>query len=884
MMTKYTFDSLMRATFTLKEREIRPMRSDDADGDEESEFQIAEIVIPKIQRDYAQGRSGDAESVREDFVQALYEALHDDNDGSRCSLNFIYGQLRKATGLRKVSFVPLDGQQRLTTLFLLHWYLSRLENRAEDIPYLSSFRYDIRYSSSEFSTMFLRDVRCLTLDEQDVLWLASKGVQTKPGEIVPQGWMARWLQNKPGFTDCWLEDPTIVGMLAMLETIHDQFSGTRAEGMLDKLLRTDLESAPIYFFFNHVEPSADDGEMFIKMNSRGKLLTEYEYFKADFQRLMKKSKVPVSTRLDTAQKLDGKWEPSFWRLVCKHGEAVGLDPVDLDTQLMRYVNYVIDVLGFAYRNRNSNGEVSSVLDAPCEDGRRYSRKRLERLLLDESQGIVSERLETFLLFLDAWTEDEDTYKDSAFQYFADTFCTSANRDPAKITVFAPRTNCQMLLSVLAGDLRLTEEGAVLLFAATVARISNVSKSEAEFRLRTVRNLLCKMDRQEQDMPYVYDRVFHLMVDGKIDNAEVSDVGGKTFTVDQVREEVFKSRIADSEPEFLAKMRDLEESEWFKGSISALLPLDYDAQDDVPGMAATFAARKVKFEKTFGALGASAIPDALMRDVLFWACQKPYCISARNSWYHWGTGTGDFRWRGDDRPYLSRNDLAVRSALLSILDGKELDEVFDASPNIRGKAALEELRKLLKLDLEKDEQPMYDAAYYMSRYYDLFFELSDHQYKGNLARMKAIDSSLRVVNFYHRKNRSNAYWDPYLYVMWKISGIKSEVTRIVNPGGTSGVSAYFPTQNVQVQHCLDQFLVWCSDAQVGEMKQSYPDLICGDVDEESGLIPVSIVIPRCEDNPDKDSVDRIKAGSDLFKVIDSLSKTQQMKANNNDDNS
>ena len=103
----------------------------------------------------------------------------------------------------------------------------------------------------------------------------------------------------------------------------------------------------------------------------------------------------------------------------------------------------------------------------------------------------------------------------------------------------------------------------------------------------------------------------------------------------------------------------------------------------------------------------------------------------------------------------------------------MDEVFDASPNIRGKAALEELRKLLKLDLEKDEQPMYDAAYYMSRYYDLFFELSDHQYKGNLARMKAIDSSLRVVNFYHRKNRSNAYWDPYLYVMWKISGIKSE---------------------------------------------------------------------------------------------------------------
>ena len=73
MMTKYTFDSLMRATFTLKEREIRPMRSDDADGDEESEFQIAEIVIPKIQRDYAQGRNDSkSQSVRKHLLKDIF--------------------------------------------------------------------------------------------------------------------------------------------------------------------------------------------------------------------------------------------------------------------------------------------------------------------------------------------------------------------------------------------------------------------------------------------------------------------------------------------------------------------------------------------------------------------------------------------------------------------------------------------------------------------------------------------------------------------------------------------------------------------------------------------------------------------------------------------
>lgn len=878
MMTKYTFHSLMQSTFTLKERDVRPMRMDDADGDEESEFQISEIVIPKIQRDYAQGRTGDAELVREDFVQSLYDALTNDNDSSRCSLNFIYGQLRKATGIRKVSFIPLDGQQRLTTLFLLHWYLSRLENRSDAVPYVSCFRYDIRYSSSEFSTMFLRDIKNLSITEQDAVWLKSQGLEINVGDVVPEGWMSRWLQNNPGFSDCWLEDPTIVGMLAMLETIHERFRGTRVVGVLDRLMRTDIESAPVYFFFNHVEPSADGGEMFIKMNSRGKLLTEYEYFKADFQRLMKMAEVSETVRIDTAKKMDSRWEPSFWRFVDKHGQSAGLDPVDLDAQMMRYVNFVIDVLGFAYRNTDADGMVLPVLSAPCEDPKRYVRKRLERLLLDDSQKIVPERFDTFLLFLEAWTENDDASNDSSYKYFEYTFCTLENRDPEKISVFAKRTNCQMLLSVLAGDVRLTEEGAVLLFAATVSRIRHVPVDKSEFRLRTIRNLLCKMDRQEQDMPYVYERVFHLMEKGDLEGFEVSDVGSKTFTVDQIREEAFKTRMAASGAEFLAEMRDLEESEWFKGSVSALLPLDYDSRDDISEVASTFISRKEMFGKTFGSLGTSSIPDTLMRDILFWACRKPYCISARNSWYHWGTGTGDFRWRGDDRPYLSRNDPAVREALLAILDGAELASILRVSPNLRGKALLEALRNLLKTDLARDERSTYDAAYYMSRYYDLFFELWNHKYEDNYARMKATDSSFRVVNFYHRKNRSNAYWDPYLYVMWKTSGVRSAVTGIVNSGGTSGAMAYFTAQNVYVENCLSQFRVWCSSAQIEEIKKFYADLTCGEIDSESGLIPASIPISSSAENAAGDSVDRIKVGGDLFKVIDSLAVSQQMKAN------
>lgn len=78
-----------------------------------------QIRIPMLQRDYAQGRKGQ-EEVRERFLDALQEALElppDDPTLPR-NLDFIYGSVEERRG--ETSFSPLDGQQRLTTLFLLH--------------------------------------------------------------------------------------------------------------------------------------------------------------------------------------------------------------------------------------------------------------------------------------------------------------------------------------------------------------------------------------------------------------------------------------------------------------------------------------------------------------------------------------------------------------------------------------------------------------------------------------------------------------------------------------------------------------------------------------------------------------------------------------------
>ena len=77
------------------------------------EVRIEKIIIPIIQRDYAQGRRGfEVDRVRSRFLDSLYKALTE----TPITLDFVYGNIENGI------LTPLDGQQRLTTLFLLHWY------------------------------------------------------------------------------------------------------------------------------------------------------------------------------------------------------------------------------------------------------------------------------------------------------------------------------------------------------------------------------------------------------------------------------------------------------------------------------------------------------------------------------------------------------------------------------------------------------------------------------------------------------------------------------------------------------------------------------------------------------------------------------------------
>ena len=100
------------------------------------------IEIPKIQRDYAQGRENESE-VADRFLDKIFECL---KDGTNLELDFIYGSVNN-----KIVYL-LDGQQRVTTLFLLYWYMALREDifNEEIKEYLKKFTYSTRVSSREF--------------------------------------------------------------------------------------------------------------------------------------------------------------------------------------------------------------------------------------------------------------------------------------------------------------------------------------------------------------------------------------------------------------------------------------------------------------------------------------------------------------------------------------------------------------------------------------------------------------------------------------------------------------------------------------------------------------------------------------------------------------
>jgi len=262
------------------------------------------IEIPIIQRDYAQGRIG-KEKLREKFLTDIKKALDRDfqNNAVSLKLDFVYGSVENN------SLNPLDGQQRLTTLWLLHWFIAYKAGVLQaNKEIFKKFTYETRTTSREF---------CNKLSDFDI--------QDKKDNVVGL------IQNQTWFFSAWKQDPTIQAMLNMLggtpikddkendiidglEEVFCAESKVKFEEYWEKLTSNNC---PIIFYYLDLLGLTLSDDLYIKMNARGKQLTNFENFKADLvgwyvdkNKSNSKVKNPEKT---VSHKLDTIWTDIFWK-------------------------------------------------------------------------------------------------------------------------------------------------------------------------------------------------------------------------------------------------------------------------------------------------------------------------------------------------------------------------------------------------------------------------------------------------------------------------------------------------------------------------------------------------------------------------------------------
>jgi hypothetical protein len=111
------------------------------------------------------------------------------------------------------------------------------------------------------------------------------------------------IEDSIWFVPSWRFDPTIKSALTMLDAIHDMFKDIDG---LDELLDRD----PLVFNFLDIENLGMEDTLYIKLNARGRPLSDFENFKAQLIARLKKLELSIEREFEHC--LDGNWTDLFW--------------------------------------------------------------------------------------------------------------------------------------------------------------------------------------------------------------------------------------------------------------------------------------------------------------------------------------------------------------------------------------------------------------------------------------------------------------------------------------------------------------------------------------------------------------------------------------------
>ena len=250
------------------------------------------LIVPEIQREYVWGNNPD---VLRKFLSELEEKAapckecHYVHTDETINVGFLYSYKPPYARVeleRILDEYLIDGQQRITTLFLLLFYRATIEGR------LSEFLSIIRYGEEESELAFNYKVRSLTQQfVKDFIAYAQKIGTPAFDFIMDQEDAPSWL------LDDYKSDPTISSMLQSLGIISEVFGNT--ENRYYDFLLTH-----IHFWHFKTDVTSQGEELYITMNARGEQLVDNE---------MKKSRILAKSEVLDNENNWEIWQTFFWR-------------------------------------------------------------------------------------------------------------------------------------------------------------------------------------------------------------------------------------------------------------------------------------------------------------------------------------------------------------------------------------------------------------------------------------------------------------------------------------------------------------------------------------------------------------------------------------------
>lgn len=473
------------------------------------------VVIPILQRDYAQGRTDDKTTrIRKDFLDALFQVISDRGiDPAKThslELDFVYGFSQKENELG--SFSPIDGQQRLTTMWLL-WWLVAAKEQVQSKTFLSHFRYETRHSTTVF---------------------CEKLLSFQPDFVSDS--ISEEIKNQPWYFETWDYDPGIRAMLVMLDDIEKRYEQLPVKPIWQIL---NHPHSPFYFYKLDMEKVGLPDDLYIKMNSRGKPLTDFEYFKANFSEVIKDE--GLKERFHNS--IDQEWSETIWKIVCN--SKLRNSNTDLafvvDSCFMRFISFITDVLAF-----KEGVTITDVLSTSDELKKVYETKKNLLFLFDTLDCIVA--LET--RNSDFWNRLFYIDKEDFSKVKCRLFFQNPNINLLEKCLFSYTKNSREFplpeqLLLYACITQWLNKTADFERAARIVR-NLVANSSNELRLESIGENFKEVER------FVLTRDFGSLIH---------------FKTDQIKEEKEKQEIINGKQSFEEHIYELEDSDLFRGCIS-----------------------------------------------------------------------------------------------------------------------------------------------------------------------------------------------------------------------------------------------------------------------------------------------------------------------------